>query len=507
MTETTAQATGTSVAAELLSGLTASIDQLIAAVEAGELRRLDDAGLLEFVAGFERARNRLPLVDHQVVAAVEASTLADELVAGSTTQVLTRVARVSRTEAARRVSSAEAVGTRVSMSGFVRSPRFTALAAVTRVGGVPVESAQVAVGCLRRLERRFFATTDQLRFAEVQLAEAAVVFGPEELRKVAQKIEDVLFPDGTLANEKEVADARQVTLMPKADGSYVVEGRLTGLCGAALSAVITSLAAPVPGPDGSPDERNAGQRRHDAVHTAAMMLLRRSEPHRGRQSDGHQSDGHQSDGHQSDGPQSDGHQSDGHQSDRWLPADRLLRAGGLPRSGGVPASIIVTIDTMDLLNGTGHGSTADGGRLSVSEVMRLADEAELLPALLSKGLTGGGCVLNLGRTRRCASEYQTKALIARDGGCSFPHCTSPPNWCDRHHINAWRDGGLTDLSNLTLLCGYHHAYFEQHRWVCRMLGGLPHWIPPRWVDPDQTPILHERIRNRSQRSRTGGPNG
>ena len=37
------------------------------------------------------------------------------------------------------------------------------------------------------------------------------------------------------------------------------------------------------------------------------------------------------------------------------------------------------------------------------------------------------------------------ALTARDGGCSFPGCTHPPQWCDRHHILDWILGGPTDL--------------------------------------------------------------
>jgi len=42
------------------------------------------------------------------------------------------------------------------------------------------------------------------------------------------------------------------------------------------------------------------------------------------------------------------------------------------------------------------------------------------------------------------------ALIARDAGCSFPGCTHPASWCERHHILDWILGGLTDLDNLTI---------------------------------------------------------
>ncbi|PRZ30195.1 hypothetical protein CLV47_1081 [Antricoccus suffuscus] len=26
-----------------------------------------------------------------------------------------------------------------------------------------------------------------------------------------------------------------------------------------------------------------------------------------------------------------------------------------------------------------------------------------------------------------------------------------------------------------------------------MIGGLPHWRPPAWIDPDRVPVLHHRI--------------
>jgi hypothetical protein len=87
------------------------------------------------------------------------------------------------------------------------------------------------------------------------------------------------------------------------------------------------------------------------------------------------------------------------------------------------------------------------------------------------------------------------ALIARDAGCSFPGCTHPPSYCDRHHILDWILGGLTDLDNLTLLCRYHHSHFQQKGWSCRInTDGLPEWIPPRWIDQDQRPHINTRIR-------------
>ena len=50
------------------------------------------------------------------------------------------------------------------------------------------------------------------------------------------------------------------------------------------------------------------------------------------------------------------------------------------------------------------------------------------------------------------------------------------------------NGGPTDLDNLTLLCGYHHRNFEALGWACQMTDGVPEWLPPRWLDPEQKPI-------------------
>ena len=100
-------------------------------------------------------------------------------------------------------------------------------------------------------------------------------------------------------------------------------------------------------------------------------------------------------------------------------------------------------------------------------------------------------VLNLGRMRRIATLGQTIALIARDHGCSFPGCDTPPEWCERHHIRAWIDGGETNLDNLTLLCRYHHHTFATRGWTCRLnADGLPDMDPTE--DRRPAPTAHDQ---------------
>jgi len=62
-----------------------------------------------------------------------------------------------------------------------------------------------------------------------------------------------------------------------------------------------------------------------------------------------------------------------------------------------------------------------------------------------------GRPLNLARRQRLATSEQWIALRARDRGCVAPGCDRKAGWCQAHHLAWWdRDGGATDLANLTV---------------------------------------------------------
>lgn len=83
---------------------------------------------------------------------------------------------------------------------------------------------------------------------------------------------------------------------------------------------------------------------------------------------------------------------------------------------------------------------------------------------VSRVLTDGpSLVLDVGRATRVIPRPLWAALVARDGGCTWPGCDRPPGWCDGHHIRSWADGGATDLGNLRLLCRRHHRMAHGHR--------------------------------------------
>ena len=374
--------------------------------------------------------------------------LAQNLCQGTMTRVLTSALHISGGEAASRVRAAETLAERMSMTGQPLEPLRPHLAAKQRGGEVSAENADVVVRALAPVTRRGF-DPDLIDAGEQLLAQFATQFAPKDLRRLAKQVVDRIDQDGTLPKEELQQDRRFFRMRPTKDGGYAGEFRLTSDCGAKLLSLLHPLAKPrvnsTPTDEGKlieePDPRHHGQRMHDALNDLC---------------------------------------------------DRLLRSdNAVPDSGGTPATVIVNIDLEDLLAKTGYALACDGTLIKTDTALAAADQADIYWAI--KHSTGQ--ILHLGRTRRIATLPQTIALYARDKGCSFPGCDIPPEWCQRHHILSWADGGLTDLNNLTLLCAYHHHNFLSQGWECRINDqGLPEWIPPWYIDRARTPMINNRIR-------------
>ena len=433
-----------------LDGFASALDHLISVVDDGGLDGYDGLGLLAFLQRFEQVRNRTALVDHRALRIAESLRLPEAVGQPNLTTVLCWALRLSQAEAARRVRAAEQVGNRIAVTGDPLQPLRPALAEAQRDGHASPEQLDICLRALKDVDHRGFDPAD-LDAADGLLAQFASTFAPKELRLLVRQVVDRIDPDGTRPQDDLNQDRRHLTLRALRDGTYSLEGRLTGAVGAKLNAVLGPLAKLRPQTvvldDGrdvdEPDPRHHAQRMHDALEEVC---------------------------------------------------DRLLRSGTLPDSGGTPSTVIITIPEGDLVARRRWGVTSDGTVLSADTVAGIAAEADVYPTVI--GSTG--VVLQVGRTRRLATPGQTVALIARDGGCSFPGCDRPPEWCERHHILEWAQGGRTDLDNLTLLCAYHHHNFAARGWTCLMIDGLPAWIPPRWVDPERRPLRHTRITARQR---------
>jgi hypothetical protein len=131
--------------------------------------------------------------------------------------------------------------------------------------------------------------------------------------------------------------------------------------------------------------------------------------------------------------------------------------------GHRPAELLVLIDFETFQSGTHEDTvceTYDGQPIPPSVVRRLACEANIIPVVLS----GDGRVLDVGRARRLATADQRRALRAMHRTCATPDCPVRFGDCDIHHLQEWRDGGMTNLENLLPLCSKHHHLVHEGRW-------------------------------------------
>ncbi|SDZ16322.1 HNH endonuclease signature motif containing protein [Herbiconiux ginsengi] len=180
----------------------------------------------------------------------------------------------------------------------------------------------------------------------------------------------------------------------------------------------------------------------------------------------------------------------------------IARAAGapdMPRINGSATTVNVHISLDDLEAGRGVG-WIDG----VDEPVPASTVAQMrCHSPISATLFGDrGEVLYQGKTKRLFTAAQNRALAARDGGCVWNGCDRPPSFCETHHVDEWvsddHPPGRTDIDNGLLLCHFHHSHLHRSAWKLIMLGGVPHRVPPRWIDIEQTPIP-------TTRRRAGGP--
>jgi hypothetical protein len=419
----------------MTGGLSVAVDEVAGVA----LSRLAEDELLSMLRDVERTRRRLEALEHRLIAEVEERNLPGKYMMRSTATLLAGVLNRSSREAAQRVRHARQLGPRITVTGERLAPLLPAAAAARQAGLITAQHVSVIIATIDKLPSTLPA--DEIGEAEAFLVQQAQQFDATVLAGIARQLLDTLNPDGTLADENWQSRHRFLSLVPNGDGMHRLTADLDTETAALARSVLHSLAAPQPSENGDRDERSAGQRMHDALRSVLKLAL---------------------------------------------------RAGQLPKSGGVPVTVLITMTAEQFESRTGLVATSFGQRMSVDQALRMANEASIAWVVHD---TNGG-VLNYGTTQRLAAGSQTLALIARDRGCSFPGCTAPPEWTEKHHIVPWSQGGRTDLDNLCLLCDWHHDRIDTGGWQVAIQDGLPWCTPPPWLDPERKPRLNQRIGQR-----------
>ncbi len=138
------------------------------------------------------------------------------------------------------------------------------------------------------------------------------------------------------------------------------------------------------------------------------------------------------------------------------------------------ATVVVHAQARGLADGTGGCEVEDGPVIHPETARRLLCNARVQTVIEDVR----GNVLDFGRMSREPSAAMVRQVRYRDRECTFPGCGAR-RFTEAHHIVWWRHGGRTDLSNLLLICSFHHRLVHELGWsVRREAEGEVGWFHP-----------------------------
>ena len=171
-------------------------------------------------------------------------------------------------------------------------------------------------------------------------------------------------------------------------------------------------------------------------------------------------------------------------------------------AGKPQGATLVIVADYDLVAGQLRDARLiDGTPLAPSELLKIALDATILPALFDTK----GQPLSLGHKYRHATVAQRIALAVRDKGCVG--CSASNSFCQAHHVIWWEDGGPTDIDNLCLLCSdcHHKQVHERGAQITRDPDGRFHLELPSNRPPPGSP--NGKARNGTSRNAKRGSSG
>ncbi|TCI95948.1 HNH endonuclease signature motif containing protein [Aeromicrobium sp. IC_218] len=361
----------------------------------------------------------------------------------SPTVWLASTTNVSRREASKLVSLTRLDPTR----GAVTRERWDA-------GQLTTEQAHNILKALDQLPEWF--VDEQHDDAEATLLEHAREFGADDLRRLANRIVEVVDPDSAdeiigaqlERQEKQAWNETHLSIIRMGKGRSSIRGVLPDMQADMLRTVLEGLASPrrdgavFRDVDGEHSDLEFG--RLDHARRMGLALCELVE---------------------------------------HLPQDAF------PQAGGVAATVTISMEHDALVRDLGRAMLSTDTGLSASQARRLACNAGLIPVVLG----GASQPLDVGQQRRLHDRSQRIALTKRDGGCSWKGCDRPPGWCEAHHLKPWSEGGDTSIDNGALFCFFHHHLLHDSDWSARLaMDGVVEVIPPPRIDPRQRPLRHAR---------------
>jgi len=138
------------------------------------------------------------------------------------------------------------------------------------------------------------------------------------------------------------------------------------------------------------------------------------------------------------------------------------------------ATVVIHAQLEGFASGSRGAELEDGPAVAQQVVERLVCSARVQVLVED----AAGDVVALDRMRREPPAWMVRQVRYRDRGCRFPGCGTRA-FTEAHHIRWWRHGGRTHLTNLVLICSFHHRLVHEYGWgLAREPDGQVRWLRP-----------------------------
>ena len=259
---------------------------------------------------------------------------------------------------------------------------------------------------------------------DAYLALLAATMTPKELSAASEDLRSQAAPEETAAENAKKRAAQTFHLSQTTDGMWRADGWLDAEAGLIVSTAIAAFLRKAL-PDGDLLSESVGRRRADALVDICRQAITHADKCQGKTMTKH--------------------------------------------------TLVVGVMHQQLLDRLGTAGVAGAGNLPAAAARRMACDANVIPVVYG----ADSQALDYGRTTRSVSDGLSRAINARDGGCTFPGCDRPPAMCEAHHRKHWVHGGKTKDTDLESLCVFHHHLVHEGGWTIS-LGD----------DADRTPWFH-----------------
>lgn len=433
------QPTSPSPLTDLIAQLHALTDEL----QQVDLTACSDDDLIAAATAHEQAITRLTYAGDRQLVEITARDLPRQMGYRSVPNFFNHRLRISNPQ--RRRTQLAATATQRSLTGDTTEPKFPVLAEAFAAGTVGTGHITTVLDVLDQIPAS--VPFDKKTAAERQMVDIATEFAPAEIAMAGQRLLGHLDPDGSLTSDADRARRRGVWIgKPRTDGTSHLSGTLTPELAARLSMMMAVFGQPGLNNPDDPDAPNGAYENADADHVADAACRDYRTPTQ-------------------------------RNHDALNAALEAMFADGTlgTTHRGLPVQLIIKADLSDLIAETGYGVTATNTLLPMTDVIRLAAQAQPWLAVFEDAIP---IPLFFGKGKRFATQAQRMVNFARPDGhvCSAHGCDQPAAYLELHHAQLdWADGGLTDIIDMTGACPKHNRMVGPNpgQYTTRMIGDGP----------------------------------